>query len=93
MAPDHARENIHINVVCQGDTFVQRWVDNGYFEGAGGVNLEEALSESGRALPLGRMGRPEEIARVILFLASGDSSFDGLSPAGGWRQHCNLTLS
>jgi NAD(P)-dependent dehydrogenase (short-subunit alcohol dehydrogenase family) len=75
MALDHARENIRINAVCPGDTFVQRWVDNGYFEGAGRVDLEAALQESGQALPLGRVGRPEEIARAILFLASDDSSF------------------
>ena len=75
MALDHARENIRINAVCPGDTFVQRWIDNGYFEGAGGVALEAALQESGQALPIGRVGQPEEIARAILFLASDDSSF------------------
>lgn len=75
MALDHARENIRINAVCPGDTFVQRWVDNGYFEGAGGVDLETAIKESGQALPIGRFGRPEEIAKAILFLAGDDSSF------------------
>ena len=75
MALDHARENIRINAVCPGDTFVQRWVDNGYFQDAGGVDLEAALQESGQALPMGRVGQPEEIARAILFLASDDSSF------------------
>lgn len=75
MALDHARENIRINAVCPGDTFVQRWVEDGYFAGSGGVDLEKALQESGEALPMGRVGRPEEIARAILFLASDDSSF------------------
>lgn len=75
MALDHARENIRINAVCPGDTFVQRWVTDGYFEGAGGQDLEAALQESGQALPMGRVGQPEEIARTILFLASDDSSF------------------
>jgi NAD(P)-dependent dehydrogenase (short-subunit alcohol dehydrogenase family) len=28
-----------------------------------------------RAAPMGRMGKPEEVANMILFLASGESSF------------------
>ena len=75
MALDHARENIRINAVCPGDTFVQRWVTDGYFEGASGADLEAALQEAGQALPMGRVGQPEEIARAILFLACDDSSF------------------
>lgn len=73
MALDHARENIRINAVCPGDTFVQRWLGRGYFEGSGGV--DEGLARMGDALPMGRVGEADEIARAVLFLASDDSSF------------------
>lgn len=75
MALDHARENIRVNAVCPGDTFVERWVENGYFKGSGAVEREQALHESGAALPIGRVAEAEEIARAVLFLASNDSSF------------------
>jgi len=75
MALDHARENIRINAVCPGDTFVERWTQNGYSKGSGAVDRETALKESGSALPMGRVGQPEEIAKAVLFLASDDSSF------------------
>jgi NAD(P)-dependent dehydrogenase (short-subunit alcohol dehydrogenase family) len=73
MALDHGRENIRINAVCPGDTFVERWRERGYFRDAGGV--EETLAKMGEALPMGRVGRAEEIARAVLFLACDDSSF------------------
>ena len=75
MALDHARENIRVNAVCPGDTFVERWVENGYFKGSGAVEREQALHESGAALPIGRVAEAEEIARAVLFLVSNDSSF------------------
>jgi NAD(P)-dependent dehydrogenase (short-subunit alcohol dehydrogenase family) len=75
MALDHAREGIRVNAVCPGDTFVQRWIEQGYFEGSGAVSLEEAMRESASYLPMQRFGYPEEIARAVLFLASDDSSF------------------
>jgi meso-butanediol dehydrogenase / (S,S)-butanediol dehydrogenase / diacetyl reductase len=75
MALDYARENIRVNAVCPGDTFVERWVENGYFEGSDPVNIEEALKESSAYIPMGRFGKPEEIAQAVLFLASDDSSF------------------
>ena len=75
MALDYARENIRVNAVCPGDTFVDRWVEKGYFEGSDTVSLEEAIKESSAYIPMGRFGKPEEIARAVLFLASDDSSF------------------
>jgi NAD(P)-dependent dehydrogenase (short-subunit alcohol dehydrogenase family) len=75
MALDYARQNIRVNAVCPGDTFVERWVEKGYFEGSNPVSIEEAMKESSAYIPMGRFGRPEEIARAVLFLASDDSSF------------------
>jgi NAD(P)-dependent dehydrogenase (short-subunit alcohol dehydrogenase family) len=75
MALDYARHNIRVNAVCPGDTFVERWVEKGYFEGSGAVSMEAAMQESSAYIPMGRFGRPEEIAAAVLFLASDDSSF------------------
>ena len=75
MALDYARENIRVNAVCPGDTFVERWTEKGYFEGSDPVTIEEAMKESSAYIPMGRFGKPEEIARAVLFLASDDSSF------------------
>ena len=75
MALDYARENIRVNAVCPGDTFVERWMEKGYFEGSDPVTIEEAMKESSAYIPMGRFGTPEEIAKAVLFLASDDSSF------------------
>jgi dihydroanticapsin dehydrogenase len=75
MALDYARENIRVNAVCPGDTLVDRWLETGYFEGSDPVTIEQAIKEASDYLPMGRFGRPEEIARAVLFLASDDSSF------------------
>ena len=75
MALDYARENIRVNAVCPGDTLVDRWIEKGYFEGSDPVMIEETMRESSAYIPMGRFGKPEEIARAALFLASDDSSF------------------
>ncbi len=75
MALDYARENIRVNAVCPGDTFVERWMEKGYFESSDPVPVEEAMKESSAYIPMGRFGKPEEIAKAVLFLASDDSSF------------------
>ena len=75
MALDFARDGIRVNAVCPGDTFVDRWLEKGYFEHSDPVTLEEAIKESSAYIPMGRFGQPEEIARAVLFLASDDSSF------------------
>ena len=40
-----------------------------------GVTSEEAAAQIVADMPLGRMGRPEEIADVVVFLASDRASF------------------
>ena len=75
MALDYARENIRVNAVCPGDTLVDRWLEKGYFESSDPVTVDEAMKESSAYIPMGRFGKPEEIAQAVLFLASDDSSF------------------
>jgi len=73
MALDHAKENIRVNALCPGDTFVERWIQQGYFRGSGVV--DETTARESDTIPLGRVAEVGEIARAVLFLASDDSSF------------------
>lgn len=75
MALDFAHDNIRVNAVCPGDTFVDRWLEKGYFEYSDPISLEQAIQDSSAYIPMGRFGKPEEIASAVLFLASDDSSF------------------
>ena len=75
MALDYARENIRVNAVCPGDTFVDRWLEKGYFEGSDPVTIEEAIKEASEYLPMGRFGKPEEIAKAVVWMCSDEASF------------------
>jgi NAD(P)-dependent dehydrogenase (short-subunit alcohol dehydrogenase family) len=71
MAVDHGRQNIRVNCLCPGDT------DTGMLRSEAqqlGEATDRFLNESA-SRPLGRLGKPEEIARAALFLASDASSF------------------
>jgi NAD(P)-dependent dehydrogenase (short-subunit alcohol dehydrogenase family) len=73
MALDYAQQKIRINAVCPGDTFVERWVQEGYYKDTGPVDPSRA--HESKDIPMGRVGEVEEIAKVVLFLASDESSF------------------
>ena len=66
-AIEYARKNIRVNAVCPGSVATPPLL-RALGEGEGRRLLEEHH-------PVGRLGLPEEIARVVLFLASEDSSF------------------
>ena len=48
------------------------WTDTG---GERKFFSEEVMREAGKGLPLGRLARPEEIARGILFLVDPESAY------------------
>jgi meso-butanediol dehydrogenase/(S,S)-butanediol dehydrogenase/diacetyl reductase len=77
MAIDFAADNIRVNVVCPGMIFTPMTAS--YFE------KPEDAERIAHSMPLGRAGKPEEIAAVILFLASDDASFvtGAVLPADG----------
>ena len=56
MALDYALENIHVNAVCPVDTFVDGWIEKGYFEGSDPVPIDKAMKESSVYIPMGRFG-------------------------------------
>lgn len=75
LALDHARDHIRVNAVCPGDTYVERWSENGYFRGSGPVDRAAADREAAGHLPLGRVAGAEEIAQAVLFLAGDESAY------------------
>jgi NAD(P)-dependent dehydrogenase (short-subunit alcohol dehydrogenase family) len=71
IALDYAKQNIRCNCLCPG------WVDTpinyAHAEMLGG--LDEVYATIDSFQPVGRPGEPREIANVVLFLASDESSF------------------
>jgi len=71
MAVDHGPQHIRVNCICPGDT------DTGMLRQEAqqlGEREDRFLSEAAHR-PLGRVGKPEEIAQAALYLASEASSF------------------
>jgi NAD(P)-dependent dehydrogenase (short-subunit alcohol dehydrogenase family) len=73
-----APENIRVNVVCPGpvDTPMLRvFVARPDQQSTAGVDKEALVRKRGGQTPMGRPGRPEEIANAALFLLSDEASF------------------
>jgi NAD(P)-dependent dehydrogenase (short-subunit alcohol dehydrogenase family) len=66
VAIDHAKQGVRVNALVPGAT------DTPMIRKAIAPDALEALAAS---QPIGRLGRPEELAKAVLFLASDDASF------------------
>jgi NAD(P)-dependent dehydrogenase (short-subunit alcohol dehydrogenase family) len=73
VALDYAHENIRCNCIAPGSIHTPMLDDAANTFGAN--DPDGAIKEWGRLHPLGRVGRPAEVAQLVLFLASDDSSF------------------
>ena len=80
MAIDHGPEGVRVNCICPG------WIDTAM----AAPYLEEnpaGREFAGKIAPSGRIGQPNDVAEVALFLASDESSFvtgAAYNVDGGW---------
>ena len=77
LAIDLGEKNIRVNTVCPAtirtplaEGALQRWADRDL-----GGDLELAWVKEAKKYPLGRVGRPEEVAELVYFLASDAARF------------------
>jgi NAD(P)-dependent dehydrogenase (short-subunit alcohol dehydrogenase family) len=71
MAIDHGREGIRVNCICPG--YIDAGLAEGYFQAQ--PDPAAARIAAGKLHALWRIGRPEEVGRVAVFLASDEASF------------------
>jgi NAD(P)-dependent dehydrogenase (short-subunit alcohol dehydrogenase family) len=71
MAIDHGHEGIRVNCICPG--YIDAGLAEGYFQAQ--PDPAKAREEAGKLHALWRIGRPEEVAKAAVFLASDDASF------------------
>ena len=86
LAREHARHGINVNVVCPGptDTALLAGVAEGARDPA---KLIEAFKS---AIPMGRLGQPDDLASAIAFFGSDDAAFitgQVISVSGGLTMH------
>lgn len=67
MALDHAKENIRVNAICP-TSFLTPMME-GEFRRRG-LDFETGVAEEAATIPLGRLGHPEELAKLAAYLAS-----------------------
>jgi len=71
MAIDHGKDGIRVNCICPG--YIDAGLAESYFQAQ--PDPAAARASAGKLHALWRIGRPEEVARTAIFLASPEASF------------------
>jgi NAD(P)-dependent dehydrogenase (short-subunit alcohol dehydrogenase family) len=76
MASELAGNGVRVNAICPGQiaTDLEKWrfgLEAQFFDST----IEEREAEMCKTIPLGRIGRPEEVGDLVVFLASDRSSY------------------
>ncbi len=71
MAIDHGKDGVRVNCICPG--YIDAGLAEGYFQAQ--PDPAAARLAAGKLHALWRIGRPEEVGRLAVFLASDDASF------------------
>jgi 2-keto-3-deoxy-L-fuconate dehydrogenase len=85
LAVDYVKDDIRCNAICPGTVF-SPFVE-GYVERFHKDTREETIRELHARQPIGRMGKPEEVADLAVYLASAEAAFMTGSEVvldGGW---------
>jgi 3-oxoacyl-[acyl-carrier protein] reductase len=76
LGAEFQRWGIRVNSVSPGRTLTSLWTERiAAMAKERGVPPERIIEEFSREIPLGRFGRPEEIAPMVVFLASHKTSY------------------
>jgi NAD(P)-dependent dehydrogenase (short-subunit alcohol dehydrogenase family) len=73
LAIDYVAQGIRVNCICPGTVYTP-FVD-AYLRKYHAHEIEETKAKLDARQPMGRMGRPEEIANMALYLAADESEF------------------
>jgi NAD(P)-dependent dehydrogenase (short-subunit alcohol dehydrogenase family) len=89
MATAVAKDGVRVNCVCPGiiDTDMWAFIDREQGQRAYGLAEREWMNQRLANVPMGRAGTPDDVARVILFLASplaGYLTGQAINVTGGW---------
>jgi 2-keto-3-deoxy-L-fuconate dehydrogenase len=85
LAVEYVKQGIRCNAICPGTVF-SPFVE-GYVERFHSDTREETIKELHARQPIGRMGRPDEIADMAVYMASAEAGFMTGSAVvldGGW---------
>jgi NAD(P)-dependent dehydrogenase (short-subunit alcohol dehydrogenase family) len=82
IALEHGRDNIRANCICPGSTHsemfdgsIQHFAQRMKPQGGQTSSAEQIIQNIAKGIPLGRIGEPEDVANLALFLSSEEASF------------------